>query len=363
MSHLQRRNGRWQATYRGPDHREHTKTFDKKVDADNWLATEQADMLRGAWIDPAAGRGTLKDYVDLWLTQQPHWRPATRHAVENNLRVHVLPVLGDRPLASLRRSDVQTFVGSLRLAPSTVATVHQHLRTVLGAAVEDGRIVRNPAVGVRLPEVVQAPIVPLTPEQVWALADAAPSSLRAAVVLGAGLGLRQGETLGLTVDRVDWMRREVRVDRQMVTPAAGPPAFGPPKTQASYRTVPAPDVVLGELSAHVKAFGEGDDRILFHTEDGRPIGRNRFGDGWRATTARAGLSGVRYHDLRHHFASALIASGCSIKAVQEALGHASAKETLDTYSHLWPSDTDRIRSAVEETPRRDALRSDRSSSG
>jgi len=74
-------------------------------------------------------------------------------------------------------------------------------------------------------------------------------------------------------------------------------------------------------------------------------------DWWRPTAARAGLPGVRFHDLRHHFASALIASGCSIKAVQAAMGHESAQITLDTYGHLWPSDTDRIRGAVETTLR------------
>lgn len=56
---------------------------------------------------------------------------------------------------------------------------------------------------------------------------------------------------------------------------------------------------------------------------------------------------MTFHDLRHHFASVLIAAGCSIKAVQEALGHANVSETLDTYSHLWPADDDRIRDAVQ----------------
>jgi integrase len=356
MASVTKRNGRWQATYRGPDGRERTKTFDKKDDAENWNITQQADLLRGTWVDPSAGRTTLRAFAEVWLSQQPHWRDGTRHAVDNSLRVHILPVLGDRPLGSIRRSDVQALVGHLdHLAPSTVATVHQHLRTVLGAAVEDGRIVRNPAVGVRLPEVVRPPIVPLSAEQVWALAEAAPPTLRAAVMLGAGLGLRQGETLGLTVDRVDWLRRQVRIDRQMVTPAAGPPAFGPPKTKASFRTVPAPDVVLESLTAHVATFQPGTDGLLLHNADGSPIGRNRFGDGWRETVEMAGLpKGTRYHDLRHHFASALIAAGCSVKAVQEALGHASAKETLDTYSHLWPSDTDRIRAAVDATLSRPA---------
>jgi integrase len=219
----------------------------------------------------------------------------------------------------------------------------------LGAAVEDGRILRNPAVGVRLPTVDRAPIVPLTAEQVWALAEKAPGWMRAAVLVGAGLGLRQGECFGLTVDRVDWLRREVRVDRQLVTPVKGPATLGPPKTKASYRTLPAPTVVLEALTAHLAEHGEGADRLIFHTTTGAAVRRNMFGRTWPGVATAAGLPGTRFHDLRHHYASALIASGCSIKAVQESLGHASAKETLDTYSHLWPNDRDRIRAAVERT--------------
>lgn len=240
---------------------------------------------------------------------------------------------------------------------------------MLGAAVEARRIVRNPAVGVKLPEIVAAPVVPLSAEQVWTLADAASPALAAAVIVGAGLGLRQGEATGLTADRIDWLAgRSVRVDRQLVTPATGVPRLGPPKTKAAFRSVPASDVVLDALAGHLKAHGTSEvwdasgravPGLVFHV-GGRPIGRNRFGDLWRATVRRAGLpAGTRYHDLRHHFASGLIAANCSVKAVQDALGHASARETLDTYGHLWPADHDRIRAAVETTlarPPADKLR-------
>lgn len=264
-----RPNGRWQATIKGPDRRERTNIFDRKVEADRWVTTQRADMLRGAWVDPAAGKATLREFATTWLGQQ-QWRTSTRHAVENTVNTHLIPALGQRQLASLRRSDLQTFVASLALAPSTVSTVHQHVRTIFGAAVEDGRIVRNPAVGVKLPEVVKAPVVPMSAEQVWTLADAAPDHLRVIVVLGAGLGLRQGETLGLSVDRIDFLRRQVRIDRQMVTPPSGPPSFGPPKTKASFRIIPASTVVLDQLAAHIKAYGTGVDGILIHLEGVAP---------------------------------------------------------------------------------------------
>jgi hypothetical protein len=125
---------------------------------------------------------------------------------------------------------------------------------------------------------------------------------------------------------------------------------------------------LEALSEHVADFGLRDDKgqfrpdgLLFRTRGGAPVSRNRMSDWWRPTAARAGLPSVRFHDLRHHFASALIASGCSIKAVQAAMGHESAQITLDTYGHLWPSDTDRIRGEVETRlrPAADAPRTSR----
>lgn len=364
-------DGRWLARIRDANGKEKERTTVRKIDAERWLDEMNAAIIRRDYRDPRLGRTPLRAWAAEWLELQL-WRDGTRAAVANSLN-HILPVLGDRPLDKITKAQVQQFVNGLELAPSTVATVHQHLRTMLRAAVEHDRILRNPAVGVKLPKVNKAPVVPLTVEQVRLLTDDAPPFLRAAVAaIGAGLGLRSGEMLGLTADRVEWLRRQVRVDRQLLTPPTGQPALAPPKTEASYRTVPASAVVLETLTEHVRQFGTGvilDEKgnaqaLLFHI-DGRPIRRNHFTKMWRATVARARAAeaeaarqagrdetptipaDVRFHDLRHHFASLLISSGCSVKAVQLALGHASAKVTLDTYSHLWPTDDDRIRQAVE----------------
>jgi integrase len=118
------------------------------------------------------------------------------------------------------------------------------------------------------------------------------------------------------------------------------------KSDASIRTVPLADAVLEALAGHVAAFPPGPDGLVVTYIDERPVRRNRFGAMWRQTCARAGLA-FRYHDLRHHFASALIAGGCSVKVVQKALGHASARETLDTCGHLWPYSEDLTRRAID----------------
>jgi integrase len=120
----------------------------------------------------------------------------------------------------------------------------------------------------------------------------------------------------------------------------------PPKTAASVRTVPLADAVLAELAALVD--GPLAPGALFVADNGAPIPQNRFSQTWARAVKRVGLpKGTRFHDLRHTYASALIAAGCSVKVVQSHLGHTSAAITRDTYSHLWPTDDDRSRAAVQ----------------
>jgi integrase len=196
--------------------------------------------------------------------------------------------------------------------------------------------------------------VPPTVEQVAALYDKAPNWFRPAVVLGAGLGLRHAEVSGLTVHRVLWLERAVRVDRQWVT-RRGLAEFAPPKTASSVRTIPASQWVLDELAVHV---GRRHDGFVLH-RDGDPVDHNAFDYRWRQTAKAAGVEGLRYHALRHAFASMLISAGCSVRAAQHALGHANAATTLGLYAHLWPGDEDRIRQAVDRAltdPAEDSVR-------
>ncbi|MDP9220056.1 MAG: site-specific integrase, partial [Actinomycetota bacterium] len=138
--------------------------------------------------------------------------------------------------------------------------------------------------------------------------------------------------------------------RQLITLAGREPYLAPPKTQASVRVVPLPQVVVDALAAHLTAFPAGEDGLVFTSVEGRPLRRQHFSARvWRPAVAAAPLipAGTRFHDLRHYYASLLIRHGESVKTVQARLGHASAAETLDTYSHLWPDSDDRTREAVD----------------
>ena len=169
--------------------------------------------------------------------------------------------------------------------------------------------------------------------------------------------MRQGECFGLTVDRIDFLRRTVLVDRQLVTISGRPPFLAPPKTAASVRSIPVPTVVVDALAAHLAEHPPLEDGFMFVTDAGRPIRRTAFGDVWRAAVKAAGApTGTGFHELRHYYASLLIRHGESVKVVQARLGHASASETLDTYSHLWPDSDDRTRAAVDSVLFADSVR-------
>jgi integrase len=351
-----RPNGRWRARWRDPNGLQKARHFRRKTDAERWLVHVEHSKLTAAYVDPAAGRTPFRRYVQARVERQP-WRASTDAVVRRNL-VRAIAAWGDRPIASIRPGDVQALLAAQTdLAPSTVKLLLQHLRSVFRAAVADGLIARSPCGTVRAPSIPAHQVQPPTDDQVRALLKAASPRFRVAIVLGAGLGLRHGEASGLTLDRVDFLRRTVRVDRQWLTPPVGAPDFAPLKTAGSARTIPAADSVLAELARHVERHGTGSHGILLHGSTGRPLNRHQVGAAWRATSARAGVD-VRYHDLRHAFAARLIAAGCSVKAVQTALSHERASTTLDTYGHLWPGDEDRLRAALAGLlePHEDSLR-------
>jgi len=129
--------------------------------------------------------------------------------------------------------------------------------------------------------------------------------------------------------------------------AASPSFLAPPKTSASVRTIPLPQVVVGALAEHLATFAAHADGFVF-TLGGKPVHRTAFGHLWRPVVKTAGLpTGTGFHAMRHYYASLLIRHGESVKTVQARLGHASAVETLDTYSHLWPDSDERSREAVD----------------
>ena len=347
MGNIARRpNGKWRARYRDSSGREHSKHFARKVDAQRWLDEVQAATLTGQYVDPRAGRITLRAYADQWKLRQVH-RATTVDQVDGVLVRHVLPAFGDRSIGSILPSDIQRWVRDLShtLAPSTVGVAHRILSGIFKSAVADRRIVSNPCTGTRLPKVAKRKVQPISTAQLSAIVEHIPERHRALIVVAAGTGLRQGELFGLTIDRIDFDERRLLVDRQMVNVQGRQPFFAPPKSQASVRLVPLPDSVVDALRTHL--LRHPTDSLVFRNAHGEPLRRSAFWTEWRRATRGAGLPDIRFHELRHYYASLLIRHGESVKTVQARLGHASASETLDTYSHLWPDSDERTRDAVD----------------
>jgi integrase len=163
-----------------------------------------------------------------------HVRPNTIHLYGQHLRNHIAPVFGRRQLGSIQRADVTSFVAALndQLAPATTSTVYAVLRSLMQAAVDDNVIPVNPRSRIQLPRIEQRALAPLPVDAVLRLIDAMPDHLKVAVWLGAGAGLREGETLGLLASRVDFLRRRIHVDEQLVSVNGEPPHLAPTQNES-----------------------------------------------------------------------------------------------------------------------------------
>jgi integrase len=247
---------------------------------------------------------------------------------------------GRQQLAAVRPSAVRSWTAKLKAdghAVSYVYALHARLSQIMGDAVHDGLLGRNPCSRRTSPGAGgQRPCVATT-EQVWALHDAVTDHLRPAVLLGAFVGLRTAEVVGLRVGDVDFTRGVVRPVQQR----AGEPL----KSETARTPLPIPRELALELSVAVAQWG-GDFVVTDGT--GRQTSTWAIERAIRSARRRvAGLpEGFRFHDLRHYLASLLIASGLDVKVVQHRLRHASAKTTLDTYGHLWPDSDESARAAV-----------------
>lgn len=394
---------RWQVRWYDAAGEQQKENFAKRSQADTRADTIGADLARGLYVDPAAGKESFRAVAERWRTSAVH-KGGTPSRVERGLRIHIYPTFGDRPIVTIRPSEIQAWVKdrSQVLAPSTLRVTFAYLVTVMHTAVRDRTIAINPCAGIKLPEVRRPEIVPLHQDAVRALIEAAPARYRAMILLAVASGLRQGEVFGLEVDCINFLRKEVTVRQQLITPdkdvdadeeETPEPYLGEPKTHESYRTVPLVGLAVDALAAHLQQYPatvvDIEDRtdtrkpklrkatMLWTNERGVVLKRASWSHVWARMEERANESlnkayaeaysawvqrgrpkgeepapvrvpeGTSMHDLRHFYASALIKHRESVKTVQRRLGHSKPSITLDIYTHLWPDDEDTTRAAVE----------------
>lgn len=354
----------WQVRYVDPDGAERRRSFTTQKAAQRFANEVEVHKNRGTYIDPAAGKVTFEEYAEEWRKVQP-WRPGTAETTRLRLEKYVYPELGAKPIASIRRTDVQAMVKKTELsmngrkvngeaqplATSTVHAIAAAAQAVFLAAVEDQVIAVSPANKLTLPNLDDADlddegeVKALTPKQFQAFEAALPDRFKIAAWIGLGTGMRIGEVCGLTVDRVDFLRRRIRVNRQML--ASG--RFGPPKTKASRRWIPLSAELATRIAEHIKKYPDVvEGRGLIISGPRGASARDALLEATAAAAKKAGMSDrQRFHSLRHTFASNLISAGKSIKVVQKLLGHAKIQETLDTYGHMLPEDEGTALDAID----------------
>ncbi|MFD6134584.1 tyrosine-type recombinase/integrase [Isoptericola sp. NPDC060257] len=342
-----RPDGAWRARYRDAAGKEHAKHFRRKFDAQRWLDEVTAAIVTGTYADPKAGRTTFDSWWRDWSSRQV-WEDTTHTAMDLTRRS---VTFGDVPLKDIRPSHLESWVKvmtSKGLAPTTVASRMNGVRAAFKAAIRDRLIVVDPSVGIALPRQRrrEAAMTIPTSEQVGAILEASDPYRRPLVYLSAFAGLRLGEVTAVKADDVDFLRRRLHVARQVQRKKGGGLAERAPK-YGSERDVYLPDSIVQMLAQHLETFGTPQDGwLVMAGNTSGPVPPTTAHAWWSAITRNAGVTGIRHHDLRHFFASGLIAAGCDVVTVQRALGHSSATVTLNTYSHLWPTAEDKTRAAT-----------------
>ncbi|WP_431956421.1 tyrosine-type recombinase/integrase [Nocardia lijiangensis] len=338
-SKLHGKGKRWRARYVDDAGEEHSKRFARKVDGQAWLDAQVATLVQGTHVAPRNAQQTVEDWANEWLKGYANHRDTTVELATWHVK-KINEGLGSLQLSAVRPSTVKKWMVALKaegLADSYVYSLHSRLAQILGDAMHDGLLARNPCSRRTSPKTGQQKVYVATPEQVWALHDAMPAHLRVAVLLGSFVGLRISEAAGLRTTDVDFANGIVHPRQQWPE--------RPLKTESSTKPVPVPPELVAMLEESARTF-PGEHMIC--DELGKSV--SPWVIGWNLRAARAKVPGLpeefSFQDFRHFYASLLIRRGADIKAVQARLRHGSAITTLRYYAHLWPDADETTRIAI-----------------
>ncbi|WP_238016008.1 tyrosine-type recombinase/integrase [Dactylosporangium sp. AC04546] len=355
-----RESGRYQARYLGPDGlmRSAPQTFERKSEAERFLALVEAQMMRGEWLDPERGNIRLQDYAERWITQRPNLRPRTVLLYRWTLTKHITPHLGRVPLVRLDTPTVREWRAKLLAAGVSVsmaAKAYRLLRAVLMTAVKEDELIRvNPC---RIPgadqeKAAERPV--LTVKQVFALAERVPDRFRALVLLSTFACLRWGEVVALQRQDIDARAKTVRIRQQYLELRGVGLVLGPPKSRAGRRIVSLPTAVLPAVLHHLREYvDESPEALLFTGASGKPIWRGNFNPltRWSTAVADIGVPGLHFHDLRHTGNTLASRTGASLRDLMARMGHDSPRAAL-IYQHASAEADQAIAAAVDKAIRK-----------
>jgi integrase len=308
-------------------------TFRTKTDASRWLTQVEADISRGAWLDQDLGRQPFGVYARAYLRDNDKVGPRWEETCLRNLRLH-MTVFEDMPLIGITPPVVREWhAAALRGkgGRTSIQQSYRFLHAVMAQAVRDTAIRTNPAniKGAGTDRAKERPIASIA--QVAELIKAITPRYRAAVLLGAWCGMRRGEIIALRTEDVDLKAGTVTVRINRVELLETHREFdAPPKTDAGKRTITIPPHVLPVLAAHMKEWA-GTDRV-FVGRDGAPMRGNAVQQAFGRARRKVGMSGFRFHDLRHTGQTLAASAGATTKDLMKRLGHASPAAAL-RYQH------------------------------
>jgi integrase len=328
--------------WRDPAGKVRTKTFTRSADAKRYAREVEHRKDTGSYVDPAAGNITLAEAFEHMMATSTHLRPSTRELYAMHGRLYLVGgSLGGRPIRSIGKADVREFLAELSATrgAATVDAVKRLLHRTLQVAIDEDRIGRNAAHGVRVGKAARRDARFLTEGEVAAITSDVPDRYRALVWTLAISGLRIGEASALRVRNLDLKRRTIRVVESS-SEVAGRKITGATKTGQD-RTVDIPDELAAMLADHLERFGNrfAQDAYVFTGPDGGQIRQNGFRRRvFQPAAERAGIEPVpTVHDLRHTAASFMARAGFTLLEAAGQLGHSATTMTA-RYSHVFPSE-------------------------
>lgn len=355
--------GSWHVRYRDADGRTRRKTCATKQEALDFQADVRHDKRTGEFIDPQKAKVRFAEIAEQWragLANDPKAKKPrkekTIRTYETDLRVHVLPTFGRRAVGAVKYAEIDDWLRAMKgsgAAPGTIRNAYKVLKLVLDFARRRDHIRVSPCQDVTLPELEERAMLWLdTPGKIVALADAVAERYRPVIFFAAYTGLRAGEIAALRLNDVDWDAGVVRV-RRSLSDVAGRLVETEPKSKKARRDVPVPAFVVDMLRPL-----RGDrvgDRYLFGTPEGKPFRHSNFYRRHFRPAVKKALPAawhaLRFHDLRHTYASLLCERGVHPKEMSELMGHSSVQITLDRYTHMMPHAGSAIAARLDEAYR------------
>ena len=346
---VNKRRSVWIVRYRDPLPRE--RTFDRKADAERFERYVRHQLDTDQYLDPEMAKVTFEEWAGRWwpTVEQSERAPSTISGYESALRIQVLPFLGFRRLRTMRRIDMEEWLGQLRSAGYANSTIHA-ARTVAGmvftSAVDARIIAGNPLLGIRVPIGTSRTRNALNVAQVEALAATVRPWWRPYVLVLACCGLRPGEAAALRRKHLDDLGR-LTVERAMAE-HRGRLLERDTKTHRA-RVVQVPSSVLDELREHLAAHVDDDPlALIFTTQSGTPVRISNWRHKvWQPAADKLELpKWATPYVLRHTAASLMAQRGVPVSAAAAALGHDPAI-FLRTYAHLYPEDLRAVADAMD----------------